>query len=80
MVAVIITESTVAWASAIPISPIPLLGNPPLTTTTAAPTNTNPKVPSASAVNRRVREGMRESRSLLDAPEEETGVDAAEAE
>src|SRR4051812_36697628 len=80
MVALIITESTIAWARAIPISPIPLLGKPPLTTTTAAPTNTNPNVPRASAVNRRVSEGMRESRSLLDSPEEEAGVDAAEAE
>ena len=80
MVAVIITESTTAWARAIPISPIPLLGKPPFTTTTAAPTNTNPKVPRASAVNRRVSEGMRESRSLVYAPEEQAGVDAAEAE
>src|SRR6188472_3408826 len=80
MVALIITESTTAWASAMPISPIPLLGKPPFTTTTAAPTNTNPKVPRASALNRRVSDGMRESRSLLDAPEEEAGVDAAEPE
>src|SRR5829696_1252123 len=80
MVEVIMIESTVAWASAIPIRPMPLLGNPPLTTTTAAPTNTNPNVPSPSAVNRRASEGMRESRSLLDAPEEEARVDAAEAE
>src|SRR5215218_850384 len=80
MVEVIMIESTVAWANAIPIRPMPLLGNPPLTTTTAAPTNTNPNVPSASAVNRRVSEGMRESRSLLDASEEQAGVDPAEAE
>src|SRR3954453_2822876 len=59
---------------------MPLLGKPPLTTTTAAPTNTNPKVPRASAVNRRVSEGMRESRSLLDAPKEEACVDTAETE
>src|SRR6185295_2657903 len=80
IVAVIITESTTAWARAIPISPIPLLGKPPFTTTTAAPTNTNPKVPKASALNRRVSDGMRESRSVLDPPEEEAGVDAAESE
>src|SRR6185312_12572357 len=80
IVALIITDSTTAWARAIPISPIPLLGKPPFTTTTAAPTNTNPKVPRASALNRRVSDGMRESRSLLDAPEEEARVDAAEPE
>ena len=59
MVAVIMTDSTTAWASAIPMSPIPLLGNPPFTTTTAAPTKTSPNVPSASATNRRASDGMR---------------------
>src|SRR5215212_9841099 len=91
MVAVTITESTRAFANAMPPRPIPLFGNPPFTTTTAAPTNTSPNVPSASAVKRRAREGMRhsfgrrrqgrerrESRTLFGAPEEETGVDSAE--
>ena len=59
IVAVIMTDKTTACASAIPSSPMPLLGNPPFTTTTAAPTKTNPKVPTASATNRRPREGMR---------------------
>jgi hypothetical protein len=59
IVAVIMTDSTTACAREIPKRPMPLLGKPPFTTTTAAPTNTNPNVPKASATNRRAREGMR---------------------
>src|SRR5689334_14938100 len=95
MVHVTITDNTTAWASAIPRSPIPLLGKPPFTTTTAAPMNTRAKVPSASAATRRGREGMRGSLScshesrvrslndpltLLRSPKEQRRVDSAEPE
>jgi hypothetical protein len=55
-----LTDNPTACASAIPRRPMPEVGIASFTTTTAAAMNTRANVPSASATNRRLRDGMRD--------------------